>query len=457
MSHGLRKIKNLTNYLNQKLSFNSMGRWNNNTKKIKFQEQIRKLRKIAFGGLKLTNSLDSLSLPKKIYSLAMIKAKSDWNRQLAKRMKGFNILSNLIDNTTNNNIIHTFSVLKVLFEFKSQVDDDIKTKCRTNKLRSMLNNNLLKNNRVRRRFIRHKGDFFCNTDNDAAADQPQAINGQVKNVDNLVSKTTGINNFLVGDSAVSRVRDKNYYEDEDGSDEEYDNKVAYPVLRQGIDGTEKIIVHSNNKLNRQSQLCSMNNSVFLKPDSKYDIWDIKDQRLGGQSRIKQVENGITRTPITTRMDRDVDTVTGGYEDVQTRKDNFKKFGINLLGKNFLRGDIRHDNYNQKHADRLWNQGVQQIYDRGVLARSGTKDLQVVVNSPNVDSDASSRMGFRDRGSVKPFDGDLRAKDLGNNTGYNNGRLGLRNVLSQNQTPHRNSGKSYFFVVFLRFLFIDFQI
>lgn len=65
-----------------------------------------------------------------------------------------------------------------------------------------------------------------------------------------------------------------------------------------------MILHSNQYLSNKSVAASLNNSFSnmksygssrnMRGGSKstYSIWDIKEPRLGGRSRIKKVENGI---------------------------------------------------------------------------------------------------------------------------------------------------------------------
>jgi hypothetical protein len=50
--------------------------------------------------------------------------------------------------------------MKVLFEFKSELDDKIKMNSKMTNLRSTINNKLLKKGRIRRRFIRNPDELF---------------------------------------------------------------------------------------------------------------------------------------------------------------------------------------------------------------------------------------------------------------------------------------------------------
>jgi hypothetical protein len=205
-------------------------------------------------------------------------------------------------------------VLKVLFEFKGELDHEIKIFSKMTNLRSNVNNNLMNTNRVRRRFIRHKNDFiFSEAEQGDGASREAHGNGTgigsgvgIDHGNRMAKRTTGINNYIIGDKAVTRVRDKQYYDDdEESSDEEFDTKIAYPVMREGIDGQQNMILHSNIKLRNRSVAASLNNSFSMArggPNAKgignasaysgSTMWDVKQQRLGGRSRVKRVENGI---------------------------------------------------------------------------------------------------------------------------------------------------------------------
>lgn len=178
--------------------------------------------------------MDSMIKRRQRQAFRMIKMRSEMNIQLLNQNMGFDLLDRIIKRERSSLLIYAFSVIKVLFEFKNELDHEIKLNSKMVNVRANVNNKLLRTNRIRRRFIRNKEDFIFHKglhkkmkNSGGAADEVQAMSGS-----HLIPRTSGINNFIVGNKAVSRVRDKQYYDDEDVStDEEVDTKIAYPVMQ----------------------------------------------------------------------------------------------------------------------------------------------------------------------------------------------------------------------------------
>ena len=106
-------------------------------------------------------------------------------------------------------LIHGFAVVKVLFEYKSELDDRIKKNSKTTNLRSTINNNLLNRQRVRRRFIRNREDLFSTqnqTGGNSAVENSSVFRVGSEPEQHEV-KTTGVNNFILGKSSAQRARD----------------------------------------------------------------------------------------------------------------------------------------------------------------------------------------------------------------------------------------------------------
>lgn len=350
-------------------------------RKIRFEEDLSRISRLAYGGFYLKENIERITYRRKRQAFMMIKMRSMMNLQMLQQNMGITLLNSFFSKNKRSYLIYAFMSLKVMFEYKNELDNDIKMSSKMTTLRSNVNNKLLNTNRVRRRFIRHKQDFIFKNEgenqNGGAVEGSMRFTGDKK----MALKTSGINNFIVGDKAVTRVRDKQYYDDESESyDGGYDSQIAYPVMRQGIDGEEKMILHSNQILSERSVTHSMNNSMVMDrsfngrgsrrnlnasamggSSSRSSIWDIKEQRLGGKSRVNKIENGIfipQKHSMLSKMELDVSV--GGLDRSFQRKERVKNIGRGLLTRKRAagrHGDVRHQNYRNKHGDNIWQHGT----------------------------------------------------------------------------------------------------
>jgi len=236
----------------------------------------------------------------------MIQMRSQMNSHSNQQNLGLGLLNNIAESNRRGQMIYAFTVIKVLFEYKNQVDHEIKINSRMTVIRSNVNHKIAKNGRIRRRFIRHKDDFIFK-DILSQSQLGDEVEGEAGAADvvggaNHVILTTGINNYLIGNNAISRVRDRHYFEEEGHIDEEGegDSKMAYPVMKQGLGGEEHMIVHSNldlknrfmaHQANFDARGAGADGSSEFKTGAS-SIWDIKQARLGGRSRGQIINNGI---------------------------------------------------------------------------------------------------------------------------------------------------------------------
>lgn len=83
---------------------------------------------------------------------------------------------------------------------------------------------------------------------------------------------------------------------------------------------------------------------------------------------------------------------GGFERSQERKAHLRNLGRQLLTRRKVigvgSGDVRHSVYNEKHGNKYWAHGTHPNYERGVLARGGARNMQILLNDEPVISTES---------------------------------------------------------------------
>lgn len=176
---GFRKIKELYLFLLWKLTDKCMNRWCHTNREIKFQNKLGKTKNLAYASFNFKDMFARLSCERLRFFFLAIKLRSERNTQLSDQRMAIRKLSSLFDKANKVDLIHGFAVIKVLFEFKSELDDRIKLNSKMTNLRSTINNNLLQKQRVRRRFIRNPGEVFWVQDygneNPAAENAPVGL------------------------------------------------------------------------------------------------------------------------------------------------------------------------------------------------------------------------------------------------------------------------------------------
>lgn len=161
-SNWMRRLKEFNQFIRWRLYDKTYHRWEYNIKELQYYDMLRKLRKIAVAGQNLKMKFHRMTLNKKREAFLMIKMRSEYNLLLMSFARGFASIQTTISDRHIIDLTHAFSVIKILFEYKSEIDTKIKIGIKTDTVRACVNNNLIKSNRVRRRFIRHANDLVSN-------------------------------------------------------------------------------------------------------------------------------------------------------------------------------------------------------------------------------------------------------------------------------------------------------
>jgi hypothetical protein len=119
------------------------------------------------------------------------------------------------------------------------------------------------------------------------------------------------------------------------------------------------------------------------------------------------------------------------------------------GSGYRQGDVRHQGYTDRHGENLWVHGSHN-YERGVLARSGSNEMSILLNaSPEQVAKENMEIVHEDGGEhqfeVLRTTKIVQKKSRGPSPSKkpeaeSSGWMGLKNVISQDSTPQRSSGK-----------------